>query len=94
MGLQRKPNTNNQSYLVEIKKKMSGESNGKLTESTAKNMKWIPKIKFTKLFINGQFVDSISGSISSFLSSSLPTHVTLLVFLVLMYMLVAQTHEH
>ncbi|KAK1396881.1 hypothetical protein POM88_006744 [Heracleum sosnowskyi] len=46
---------------AEIKKK-SEESNGKLTESTPKKMILIPEIKFTKLFINGQFVDSISSS--------------------------------
>lgn len=41
---------------------MSIESNGKLTH---KKMKFVPEIKFTKLFINGQFVDSISGFYSS-----------------------------
>ena len=35
---------------------MNGESNGKLT---VKEM--IPEIKFTKLFINGLFVQSLSG---------------------------------
>ncbi|KAL8094085.1 hypothetical protein AgCh_035820 [Apium graveolens] len=35
---------------------MTAESNGKLTLK-----KMIPEIKFTKLFINGEFVDSISG---------------------------------
>lgn len=35
---------------------MTGESNGKLVVK-----KMIPEIKFTKLFINGQFVDSLSG---------------------------------
>ncbi|PIN25956.1 Aldehyde dehydrogenase [Handroanthus impetiginosus] len=36
---------------------MTGESNGNLEKSTIK----IPKVKYTKLFINGEFVDSISG---------------------------------
>ncbi|XP_010254148.1 PREDICTED: aldehyde dehydrogenase family 2 member C4-like [Nelumbo nucifera] len=35
---------------------MAGESNG-----SAENVIKIPKIKFTKLFINGEFVDSVSG---------------------------------
>lgn len=35
---------------------MNGESNGKLTLR-----KMRPEIKFTKLFINGEFVDSLSG---------------------------------
>lgn len=35
---------------------MTGESNGKLVVK-----KMIPEIKFTKLFINGDFVDSLSG---------------------------------
>ncbi|KAI3459875.1 hypothetical protein Pfo_016538 [Paulownia fortunei] len=36
---------------------MTGESNGNVEKSMIK----IPKIKFTKLFINGEFIDSISG---------------------------------
>ncbi|XP_057777329.1 aldehyde dehydrogenase family 2 member C4-like [Salvia miltiorrhiza] len=36
---------------------MSGERNGHVEESTI----MIPKVKFTKLFINGEFVDSVSG---------------------------------
>lgn len=37
---------------------MTGESNGYVEKSMIK----IPKVKFTKLFINGEFIDSISGS--------------------------------
>ncbi|KAL1561429.1 Aldehyde dehydrogenase 2 member C4 [Salvia divinorum] len=36
---------------------MSGERNGHVEKSTV----LIPQVKFTKLFINGEFVDSISG---------------------------------
>ncbi|KAI3443793.1 hypothetical protein Pfo_000458 [Paulownia fortunei] len=38
----------------------SVESNGSVVESQTHHLK-IPEIKFTKLFINGQFVDSLSG---------------------------------
>ncbi|KAG8382012.1 hypothetical protein BUALT_Bualt05G0032200 [Buddleja alternifolia] len=37
---------------------MAGESNGNVETSM---MKMIPRIKFTKLFINGEFIDSTSG---------------------------------
>lgn len=37
---------------------MTGETNGHVEKSTTT----IPKVKFTKLFINGEFVDSISGA--------------------------------
>ncbi|KAH6778312.1 aldehyde dehydrogenase 2C4, partial [Perilla frutescens var. frutescens] len=36
---------------------MAGDSNGHAEKTTI----IIPKVKFTKLFINGEFVDSISG---------------------------------
>lgn len=36
---------------------MGGETNGDVEKSTI----MIPQVKFTKLFINGKFVDSISG---------------------------------
>lgn len=39
---------------------MTGESNGHAEKSKI----MIPEVKFTKLFINGEFVDSISGNLS------------------------------
>lgn len=59
---------NLRAYFVKGRENMA-QSNGKLEHSVK-----IPEIKFTKLFINGEFVDSISGSqiiITVFLSTNL-----------------------
>lgn len=42
----------------EAKIEMGGDSNGSSDESFVK----MPTIKFTKLFINGEFIDSVSGT--------------------------------
>lgn len=42
----------------------------------SKNFRKIPNIKFTKLFINGEFVDSISGS--SLINNYPPTFINFL----------------
>lgn len=50
------------SFEREREREMTGASNGNVKNSIndGELMK-IPKVKFTKLFINGDFVDSISG---------------------------------
>ena len=43
---------------IEREREMGSDYGGKITECVVKNM---PAIKYTKLFINGEFVDSASG---------------------------------
>jgi len=63
--------TNNNYLIIEVwrlkalrktekrkKEIMAGESNGSLAPSSTIK---IPEIKFTKLFINGEFIDAVSG---------------------------------
>ncbi|KAL6224017.1 hypothetical protein ACLB2K_002874 [Fragaria x ananassa] len=40
---------------------MGGDSNGSSAPCEPSFVKMMPTIKFTKLFINGEFVDAISG---------------------------------